>query len=102
MTPQIQGRRSPLRAERLQMGQQPAPATEPGLASVVVPCFGQLELLRLCAPRLLRHTRAPCELLFLDVGSLDGTAEYLDGLAAAAPLPVEVVHADPGLSLPAA
>jgi GT2 family glycosyltransferase len=42
-------------------------------------------------PRLLRHSRPPCELIFIDVGSLDGTADFLDGVAAAAPVRVEVV-----------
>jgi GT2 family glycosyltransferase len=69
------------------------PATDPtGFVSIVVPCCGQLEYTRLCVPSLLRHSRRPFELIFLDVGSLDGTPEYLDGLAAAAPVRVEVVH----------
>lgn len=62
------------------------------LVSVVVPCCGQLEYTRLCVPSLLRHSRRPCELIFLDVASLDGTAEYLAGVAAAAPVRVEVVR----------
>jgi GT2 family glycosyltransferase len=41
---------------------------------------------------LLRHGRRPYELIFVDVGSLDGTAEYLAGVAAAAPVRVEVVR----------
>jgi GT2 family glycosyltransferase len=43
-------------------------------------------------PSLLRHSRAPFELIFLDIGSLDGTAEYLAGVAAAASVPVEVIR----------
>jgi GT2 family glycosyltransferase len=69
-------------------------AKEPArLVSVVVPCGGQLEYTRLCALSLLRHSRRPCDLIFLDVASLDGTSEYLAGVAAAAPLRVEVVRA---------
>src|SRR6266699_639409 len=41
----------------------------------------------------------PFELIFLDVGSLDGTAEYLAGIAAAAPVPVEVVRAATDLDI---
>ena len=64
-----------------------------GLVSVLVPCCGQLEYTRLCVPSLLRHSRAPYELIFVDVGSLDGTAEYLAGVqAAASQVRVEVVR----------
>jgi GT2 family glycosyltransferase len=65
--------------------------TPAGLASIVVPCCGQLEYTKLCVPSLLKHTRQPFELIFLDIGSLDGTAEYLAGLAAAAQARVEMV-----------
>jgi len=41
-----------------------------------------LEYTRLLVPPLLEHTREPYELIFMDIGSLDGTAEYLAGLAA--------------------
>jgi O-antigen biosynthesis protein len=84
-----------------QIGFSPPPAAPPvktdGLATVIVACCGQLEYTRLCVPSLLRFTRQPYELLFLDSDSRDGTAEYLEGLAGAAPVPVEVarVPADP-------
>ena len=52
----------------------------PGLVSIVIPCVGMLEYTRLCVPSVLRFSREPFELIFLDVGSLDGTAEYLAGL----------------------
>jgi GT2 family glycosyltransferase len=35
-------------------------------------------------PSLLAHSREPFELIFIDIGSLDGTADYLAGLAAGA------------------
>jgi GT2 family glycosyltransferase len=63
------------------------------LVSIVVPCSGQLEHTRLCVPSLLRHSRRPYELIFLDIASLDGTPDYLAGVAAAAPVRVEVVRA---------
>ena len=53
-----------------------------GLVSIVVPCCGMLEYTKLCVPSILKHTRPPFELIFLDIGSLDGTAEYLAGLQA--------------------
>ncbi len=63
------------------------------LVSVLLPCCGQLEYTKLCVPSLLRQSREPFELIFIDVGSLDGTAEYLAGVAAAAKVPVEVLRA---------
>src|SRR5579864_6275766 len=51
-----------------------------GLVSILIPCTGMLEYTRLCIPSVLRCSRDPFELIFLDVGSLDGTAEYLAGL----------------------
>ncbi len=67
-------------------------ASSPGLVSILVPCCGMLEYTKLCVPSLLKQSRPPFELIFLDIGSLDGTAEYLAGLAAAAPVRVEVVR----------
>jgi GT2 family glycosyltransferase len=51
-----------------------------GLVSIIIPCCGMLEYTKLCIPSVRRHTREPFELIFLDIGSLDGTAEYLAGL----------------------
>jgi GT2 family glycosyltransferase len=61
--------------------------------SIVVPCRGQLEHTRLCVPSLLRHSRGTYELIFVDIGSLDGTPDYLAGVADAAPVRVDVVRA---------
>jgi GT2 family glycosyltransferase len=63
-----------------------------GLVSIVVSCCGQLEYSRLCLPSLLRHSRQPCDLICLDCDSMDGTAEYLEGIAGAASVRVEVVR----------
>jgi GT2 family glycosyltransferase len=76
--------------------------TPPGTVSVLIPCLGQLEYTKLCVPSVLRHSRAPYELIFLDVGSLDGTAEYLAGVQAAAGVRVEVVRTATDLGLGAA
>jgi hypothetical protein len=51
-----------------------------GLASVVIPCFNQLEFTRHCLAALVRHTRPPWELVVVDNGSTDGTADYLRGV----------------------
>ncbi len=93
--------RAPGQPAPMPQGQLPAVAGT-GLASLLIPCCGQLEYTKLCVPSVLRHTRPPFELIFLDIGSLDGTAEYLAGLAAAAPCRVEVVRAATDLDIPAA
>jgi O-antigen biosynthesis protein len=79
-------------AERVPQEQPLSVLAPTGLASILVPCCGQLEYTKLCVPPLLQHTRKPYELIFLDIGSLDGTAEYLQGLAAAAAVRIEVVR----------
>lgn len=60
-----------------------------------------MEYTKICIPSILRHTRDPYELIFLDIGSLDGTAEYLAALAAAAKVRVEIVRAATDLDIPA-
>jgi GT2 family glycosyltransferase len=77
----------------------------PGLVSIIVPCCGMLEYTKLLVPSLLRHTRAPFELIFLDIGSLDGTAEYLAGLEhglVPAKVRVETVRTNTDLGIPEA
>jgi GT2 family glycosyltransferase len=71
-----------------------------GQVTIIVSCCGQLEYTRYCAPSLLRFSRQPCEFVFLDCESMDGTAEYLEGFAAAAPVRVEVarVASDPPIA----
>lgn len=61
---------------------RPVPVVGP-LASILIPCCGMIEYTKLCVPSILKHTRPPFELIFIDIGSLDGTAEYLAGVATA-------------------
>ena len=63
-------------------------------ASVVLVCAGQLEYTRLCIHSLLRHGDGATEILVIDVASLDGTREFLQGVAIAAPLNVRVFRVD--------
>src|SRR5262245_16346043 len=86
---------------------EPVPSDEPesvlepkGLVSVLIAGGGQLEYTRLCVPAVLHGSRPPFELIFVDAGSLDGTAEYLAGVQAAAGVRVEVVRAATDLGLP--
>jgi len=91
---------APPRAAPLAPVQVVGPSGPLPLVSVLVPCCGRLEYTRLLLPALLRHSRPPVELLFLDVGTLDGSRDYLAGVRDAAPLPVEVVRTatDAGLT----
>ena len=73
-----------------------------GLASVVVPCFNQLEFTRQCVAALARNTRSPWELIAVDNGSTDGTSAYLAGVADAAPFPVRVITNTENRGFPAA
>ena len=74
----------------------------PGLVSVVVLCCGQLEYTRLCVPSVLRFSRPPFEVIAVDSGALDGTAEYWAGVQAAAAVRVEVVRSPAEAELSAA
>ena len=76
-------------------------ASPPGLVSIIIPCCGMLEYTKLCVPSVLRCSRAPFELIFLDIGSLDGTAEYIAGLrdGLAGTLRVEVCRAATDLGI---
>jgi GT2 family glycosyltransferase len=77
----------------------PSVLAPPRLASILIPCVGQLEYTKLSVPSVLRHSRRPFELIFIDIGSLDGTAEYLAGLAAGASVRVEVVRTPTDLGI---
>jgi cephalosporin hydroxylase/glycosyltransferase involved in cell wall biosynthesis len=72
------------------------------LASIIIPCFGELEFTRQCIDALVEHTRSPWELIVVDNGSTDGTAEYLAGLALSKPTRVEVISNASNLGFPAA
>ncbi len=73
------------------------------LVSIVIPCCGMLEYTQLCVASILKHSRMPYELIFLDVGSLDGTAEYLAGLKTGlANVRVELVRTPTDLGIPRA
>src|ERR1700738_519235 len=72
------------------------------LASVIVPCFDQIEFTRGCVASLHRHCRSPWELIAVDNGSHDGTADYLAGVRDASPHRVEIVTNPENRGFPAA
>ncbi len=72
------------------------------LASIIIPCWNQLEFTRVCLSVPVRHTRAPWELIVIDNRSTDGTGAYLAGVQDAVPVPVTVVSNARNLGFPAA
>src|SRR5260370_20926494 len=62
-----------------------------GLASIIVPCWNQLEFTRQCIRALREHTRPPWELIVVNNGSTDDTPAYLAGVQDGAAVPVTVV-----------
>jgi glycosyltransferase involved in cell wall biosynthesis len=72
------------------------------LASIIVPCFNQLEFMRHCLRALVRHTRGAWELVVIDNGSSVGTGAYLAGVQDAAGVPVTVISNDRNIGFPAA
>jgi glycosyltransferase involved in cell wall biosynthesis len=51
-------------------------STIPQLASIVAPCWNQLEFTRHCIAALFRYTRSPWELIAVNNGSNDDTHDY--------------------------
>jgi GT2 family glycosyltransferase/glycosyltransferase involved in cell wall biosynthesis/ankyrin repeat protein/predicted Zn-dependent protease len=81
------------------------PAAPPGteLASILIPCCNQVEFTRLCLESVLRHTRAPYELVLVDNGSTDGTPAYMEEIRRRpGPERVEVIHNDTNRGFPVA
>jgi GT2 family glycosyltransferase len=73
-----------------------------GLASIVIPCWNQLQFTRQCVAALRQHTRPPWELIVIDNGSTDDTAAYLGGVQDAAAVPVTVISNTINREFPAA
>ncbi len=62
-----------------------------GLASVIIPCWNQLEFTRKCLAALFRQTGSNWELIVVNNGSNDGTADYLAGVQDVSPMPVTLI-----------
>jgi O-antigen biosynthesis protein len=72
------------------------------LASIIIPCWNQLEFTRHCIAALMRHTREPWELIVVNNGSTDGTKDYLAGMRDAAPVRVTAIDNATNRGFPAA
>jgi len=58
--------------------------------SIVLVCCGQLEYTRLSLFSVLQHSRRAAEVIVVDMASLDGTWEFLQGIAIAAQQEIRV------------
>jgi GT2 family glycosyltransferase len=58
------------------------PSRQAGHASIVIVTYGNLVFTRLCLETLLGNTEYPHEVIVIDNGSSDGTADYIQLLAA--------------------
>jgi glycosyltransferase involved in cell wall biosynthesis len=61
------------------------PATDPGRVSVVIPVYNRRKLLERAVDSIRAQTFGNWEVLIVDDGSSDGSAEFAQGLAAADP-----------------
>jgi GT2 family glycosyltransferase/predicted Zn-dependent protease len=72
------------------------------LASLIILCCNEIEVTRLCLESVLRHTRAPYELVLVDNASTDGTPAYLEELRSrAGPARVEIIRNETNRGFPA-
>jgi O-antigen biosynthesis protein len=65
--------------------------TPSGLASIIVPCWNQLEFTRQCIAALRRYTRQTWELIFVNNGSTAGATDYVAGGQDDSRVPVTVI-----------
>jgi glycosyltransferase involved in cell wall biosynthesis len=80
----------------------PSPAVH-GLASIIIPCWNQLEFTRQSIRALFRQTRTNWELIIINNGSTDGTGEYLSGVQdGSSGIPVTVIANPTNRGFPAA
>jgi glycosyltransferase involved in cell wall biosynthesis len=67
----------------------------PEAVALVIPCYNEAARLDVAAFAALAESRPGLRLLFVDDGSIDGTAEVLERLRAARPEAVEVLRLSP-------
>ena len=73
-----------------------------GLTSIIIPCWNQLEFTRKCIAALFRQTGPNWELIVVNNGSTDGTADYLGGIQDCSPVPVTFIANGTNRGFPAA
>ena len=50
--------------------------SNPNLVSIIIPCYNSIKYTKLCVGSVLKYTTSSYELILIDNGSIDGTAEY--------------------------
>ena len=73
-----------------------------GRASIIIPCWNQLEFTRKCLTALFRQTCPNWELIVINNGSTDGTTDYLAGVQDVSPMPVTLIANGTNRGFPAA
>jgi len=73
-----------------------------GLTSIIIPCWNQPEFTRKCIASLFRQTGPNWELIVVNNGSTDATADYLGGIQDCSPVPVTVIANATNRGFPAA
>jgi GT2 family glycosyltransferase len=68
------------------------PPPVPGLVSTILPVHNRSGLLREAVASVLAQDHRPIEILIVDDGSTDDTAEVADGLASVHPQTIRVIH----------
>jgi GT2 family glycosyltransferase/tetratricopeptide (TPR) repeat protein len=72
------------------------------LVSIIILCCNELEFTTHCLESVLKHTRAPYELVIVDNGSTDGTPGYLNELRSrSGPVRIDVVRNETNVGFPA-
>jgi GT2 family glycosyltransferase len=79
-----------------------APPVGDELASILILCCNEVAYTRQCMESVLRHTRAPYELVLVDNGSTDGTPALLEeARSRPGPARVEVIRNETNVGFPA-
>ena len=73
-----------------------------GTASIIIPCWNQLEFTRKCIAALMRWTGPNWELIVVNNGSTDPTGDYLAGVQDASAVPVTIIANATNRGFPAA
>lgn len=90
--PNLERARAVMRRPALERIAALRPAPVPGLVSTIIPVHNRSTLLREAVASVLAQDHRPIEIVIVDDGSSDDTGAVADGLAAAHPAIIRVIH----------
>ncbi|MBW4530487.1 MAG: glycosyltransferase [Aphanothece saxicola GSE-SYN-MK-01-06B] len=90
--PNLERARDVMRRPALERIAALRPAPVPGLVSTIIPVHNRAALLREAVASVLAQDHRPIEIVIVDDGSSDDTGAVADGLAAAHPALIRVIH----------